>query len=106
MIIFSTKYYITSAPILYNIPRDILLLFSLPPSCQLRLMRVAPPSRIAGARLSREAKDYCLFFGKLAHSSLGLQPRMSLGWRLLCVVQKFDARKMLLVKNIYRNFAP
>ena len=106
MILFSAKCYITSTPILYNIPSDILLLFSLPPSCQLHLTWVAPPSRIAGARLSREAKDYCLSFGKPAPSSVGLQTRMSLGRRLLCVVQKFDARKMLLVKNIYRNFAP
>ena len=73
MIIFSAKYYITTAPILYNIPRDILLLFFLPPSCQLRLMRVAPPSRIAGARLSREAKGCCLSFGKSVPSRLGLQ---------------------------------
>ena len=106
MILFSAKCYITSAPILYNIPSDILLLFSLPPSCQLRLTQVAPPSRVAGLRWSREAKDYCLFFGKLVHSSLGLQTQMSLEWRLICVVQKFDARKMLLVKNIYCNFAP
>ena len=49
MILLSTKCYITSAPILYNIPRDIILLFSLPPSCQLRLTHVTlrwhqPPS--------------------------------------------------------------
>lgn len=106
MISLSTKCYITSALILYNIPRNIILLFSLPPSCQLRLTRVAPPSRIAGFRWSREAKGCCLSSGKLVHNSLGLQPRMSLGRRLLCVVQKFDARKRLLVKNIYCNFAP
>ena len=106
MILFLTKCYITSAPILYNIPWDIILLFSLPPSCQLRFTHVAPPSRIAGFRWSREAKGCCLSFGKLVHSSLGLQLRMSLGRRLLWVVQKFDARKMLLVKNIYCNFAP
>ena len=106
MISLSTKCYITSALILYNIPRNIILLFSLPPSCQLRLTRVAPPSRIAGFRWSREAKGCCLSSGKLVHNSLGLQPRMSLGRRLLWVVQKFDARKILLVKNIYRNFAP
>ena len=106
MILFLTKCYITSAPILYNIPRDIILLFSLPPSCQLRLTCVVPPSRIAGFRWSREAKGYCLFSGRLVHRRLGLQLRMSLGRRLLWVVQKFDARKMLLVKNIYCNFAP
>lgn len=106
MILLSAKCYITSAPILYNISRDILLLFSLPPSCQLRLTRVAPPSRIAGFRWSQEAKGCCLSFGKLVHSSLGLRIRMSLGRRLLWVVQKFDARKRLLVKNIYCNFAP
>ena len=49
MILFLTKCYITSAPILYNIPWDIILLFSLPPSCQLRftphaLRRHQPPS--------------------------------------------------------------
>ncbi len=106
MILFLPKCYITSAPILYNIPRDIILLFSLPPSCQLRLTRVAPPSRIAGLRWRRVAKGCSLSFGRPVHRSLGLQPRMSLGRRLFCVVQKFDTRKMLLVKNIYRNFAP
>ena len=106
MISLLPKCYITSAPKLYNIPRDILLFFSLPLSYQLRLTRVAPPSCIAGLRWRRVAKGCSLSFGKLVHSSLGLQLRMSLGRRLLWVVQKFDARKMLLVKNIYCNFAP